>query len=251
MLKVQNLAAKAGAKAILRGINLTVKPGELVALLGPNASGKSSLAQTLTGNPSYQIINGELIIDNVSIKNLKPDERVKMGLFLAWQNPVAVRGVTVEQLLRRAVINCRDRICKRIGQLKRCVRVGEFRSKLKSVAGELKINPELLFRDINVNFSGGEKKKLQLLELIVLNPRYAILDEIDSGLDIDALKLAARIINQLREETRMGVLLITHYARIFQFLKPDKVLVMKAGQIAASGGQELIERIEREGYEEI
>ena len=233
-LVIKNLAIKAGDKLILKDINLEIKRGEIVALMGPNGSGKSSLANALAGNPLYPPVGGQASIDGKNLLNLKPHERAKSGLFLAWQNPPAVSGVSVESLLRMAVLNCRQR---------RCRTVCAFRQELNREAGKLKINKSWLNRGINVGFSGGEKKKLELLQLLLLKPKYAVLDEIDSGLDIDSLQLLAKI-----SRPRQGILLITHYTRIFQYLKPNKVLVIKQGRVAASGGSELIKKIEKDGY---
>ena len=234
-LKIQNLEVKAQNKLIIKGVSLEIKPGEITALMGPNGSGKSSLANALAGNPVYPAFAGQASIDGKNLLNLKPDERAKLGLFLAWQNPPAVSGVSVESLLRMAVLSCRQR---------RCRTVCAFRQELNREAEKLKINKSWLNRGINVGFSGGEKKKLELLQLLLLRPKYAVLDEIDSGLDIDSLKLLAKI-----RRPGLGILLITHYTRIFQYLKPERILIMKKGMIAASGGRELIKKIEKEGYE--
>ncbi|MCX6816650.1 MAG: ABC transporter ATP-binding protein [Candidatus Beckwithbacteria bacterium] len=219
MLKVQNLKVKVQNKLILDGINLQIERGEIVALMGPNGSGKSSLANAIMGNPSYQLVSGQASLDGENLLNLGPDKRAKIGLFLAWQNPIGIRGVTVGQIVRKP------------------------RKELLLAAKDLKIKPEFLEREINVGFSGGEKKKLEILQLIMLKPKYAILDEIDSGLDIDALKLLGEI-----KQKKLGILLITHYTRIFKYLKPDRVLVMKEGRIVKSGGKELIKIIEKDGY---
>lgn len=201
---------------VVEEVNLTINTGETVALMGPNGSGKTSLALSLIGHPHYPI-KGRIVLDKEDISHLKMDERARKGLFLAWQNPVGIRGVTVEQLLRK---------------------------KLGPEAKKLKINPKLLTRDINVSFSGGEKKKIQLLELMILKPKYAILDEIDSGMDTDTLKLLEKIKN-----SKMGILLITHQAKVFRYLKPDRVLIMKDRRIVKRGGTELIKQIETKGYE--
>ncbi|MCG2691647.1 Fe-S cluster assembly ATPase SufC [Microgenomates group bacterium] len=234
MLRVQYLKLKIKNKLILNNVSLEIRPGEVVALMGPNGSGKSSLANALVGNPVYPPVGGQASIDGKNLLNLKPDERAKLGLFLAWQNPPAVSGVSVESLLRITVLNCGQRQCQTV-----CA----FREELNREAVKLKINNSWLNRGINVGFSGGEKKKLELLQLLLLKPKYAILDEIDSGLDIDSLKLLAKI-----SRPQLGILLITHYTRIFKYLKPNKVLVMKQGRIAASGGLELIKKIEKDGY---
>lgn len=237
-LAVKNLQVKVKNKLILKGVDLTVKEGETVALMGPNGSGKSSLAYTLIGLPNYQIIGGKMGLDKKDLLEMKPDERAKAGLFLAWQQPVSVRGVSYEQMLRRAAINCR------------CLRLADFKKELNTEATKLKINPKLLSGEINVGLSGGEKKKLELLQLAVLRPNYALLDEIDSGLDIDALQLAARRIKGLKQDNpKMGLVLITHYSRLLQLIKPDRVAVMINGSIVKLGSRSLIQQIEKNGYD--
>lgn len=218
---------------IIDSLDLEIKAGEVVALMGPNGSGKTSLGLGIIGHPDYKI-KGKIWLDKKDISRLTMPERVRQGLFLSWQNPIGIRGVTVEQVLRAVKANCRRR------QTQSCCWV---REKLLREAKKLAINPDLLSREINVNFSGGEKKKIQLLELLALKPKYAILDEIDSGLDADSLK----ILGQLNRK-EMGILLITHQTRVFKYLKPEAVLVMKGRKIVKRGGEELIKQIEKEGY---
>mgnify|MGYP001584483546 CR=1 FL=1 len=250
-LIIKDLKVKVEGKEILRGVNLEVKPGEVVAIMGPNGSGKSTLAYSLAGKPDYAV-KGEVRLDGLDMLRLKPDERAKNGLFLGWQQPVAVKGVTVEQLLRAAIVNCRNAACERTGQVDRCVKLTEFKQWLNHEAGLLKIEAKQLKRSVNVGFSGGERKRLEMLQLIGLMPKYAVLDEIDSGLDIDALKLVAEGIKRVkRQNPKMGIMLITHYRRILDYINPDKVVVMKEGRIVKSGGRQLVEKLEQEGYEGI
>jgi Fe-S cluster assembly ATP-binding protein len=252
MLKIKDLQVAVDNRLILRGVNLTIKPGELVVIMGPNGSGKSSLAYSLIGHPRYRVKKGKLELDGEDLLTMKPDERARAGLFLAWQNPVAVRGVAIEQVLRAARLSCRNIACKRTGQTEKCETVTEFRQMLRQEAAKLKLENKLLSRAVNVGFSGGEKKKLEILQLAILKPKYAILDETDSGLDIDALKLVAEGVNRTRRENKqMGIMVITHYQRILQYIKVDRVLVMKGGKIVKSGGRELVRRLEKEGYEGI
>jgi len=218
----------------VQGINLRINRGEIVALMGPNGSGKSSLALGIMGHPAYPV-KGRIILDKQDISRLAMDQRVKAGLFLAWQNPTGIRGVTVEQMLRAVKANCQKRKAGYGCWLK---------EELVAEAKKIGLSPKLLSREINVNFSGGEKKKVQLLELMVLKPKYAILDEVDSGMDADSLKILGNLNQQ-----KMGILLITHQTKVFKYLKPKQVLVMKDRQIVKRGGAELIKQIEKEGYE--
>lgn len=249
MLKIKDLQVTVDNKLILRGVNLTIEPGELVVIMGPNGSGKSSLAYSLIGHPRYRVKKGKLELDGEDLLTMKPDERARAGLFLAWQNPVAVKGVAIEQVLRAARLSCSNAACKRTGQLEKCETVTEFRQMLGQEAAKLKLKDKLLSRAVNVGFSGGEKKKLEILQLAILKPKYAILDETDSGLDIDALRVVAEGMNRIRRENkRMGIMVITHYQRILQYIKADRVLVMKEGKIVKSGGSGLVKMLEKEGY---
>lgn len=233
---IENLHVSREGVEIVKGASLTIKPGEVHALMGPNGSGKSSLANALMGHPKYAITAGKVILDGADITAAPPDERARAGLFLSMQYPPEIPGVTVSNFLRTAVNAKRE---KPIG-------VVEFHRALKEKMAELKIDGAFGGRNLNEGFSGGEKKRAEILQLMMLGPKYAILDETDSGLDVDALKIVADGINAAR--TDMGVLLITHHLKILSLLAPDAVHVMSAGRIAASGGRELAEKIEREGY---
>jgi len=237
MLKVDNLHVMVEGKEILRGVSLVIRQGEVHAVMGPNGSGKSTLAYALMGHPNYklQIINAkcQISLDGKSLLDKTPNQRVKMGLFLAFQYPVAVEGVTVEQLLRKVA-------GKGLSAL-------EFRKYLNQEARKLGIKEELLRRSLNDGFSGGEKKRVEILQLAILKSKYAILDETDSGLDIDALRAIANGILHIANR-KMGIILITHYQRLLQFIKPDFVHVMVGGKIVKSGGKELAEALERRGY---
>jgi len=248
MLKVINLKVEIGGKEVLKGVSLEVKPGEVVAIMGPNGSGKSTLAYTLMGHPSYVIENGELTIDNKKINEKTPDERARMGLFLATQYPVSVPGVNVREVLLASLRHGELKNSRRIGgQARTQVSALELKKKIEKIADELKLSPDLLKRGINEGFSGGEKKKMEILQMRVLLPKYAILDETDSGLDIDALKIVAEGAVTMAKEGA-GVLVITHYKRLLSYLKPNRVMVLKEGLMVDEGGEELIDRLEKEGY---
>lgn len=237
MLNVKNLSVNIGDKQILKGVSLEVKQGEIVAVMGPNGSGKSTLAYTIMGHPNYIIENGDLTIDNEKINEKAPDERARMGLFLATQYPVSIPGVNVREVLLASL----RRKGEKISAL-------ELKKKVETIAEELKLSPDLLKRGINEGFSGGEKKKMEILQMRILAPKYAILDETDSGLDIDALKIVAEGAVKMAEEGA-GVLVITHYKRLLSYLKPNRVLVLKNGLIVDQGGEELIDKLEKEGYQ--
>jgi Fe-S cluster assembly ATP-binding protein len=229
---------------ILVGVDLEVKPGEVHALMGPNGSGKSTLANSLAGHPTYKITNGSVLLNDEDLLAKSPDERAAAGLFLAFQYPVEVPGVKVQNFLRLAY---NARFAKQ--PQKTFPSVLAFRQHLAEVAQDLQVNPELLKRGLNEGFSGGEKKRLEILQMAVLEPKYAILDETDSGLDVDALKTVALGVKKIVEKYHTGVLVITHYQRILQYLEPDFVHVMKKGKIVESGGMELADKLEKEGYE--
>src|SRR6266567_7653885 len=243
LFEIENLHVTVEGREILRGLNLTVSPGEIHALMGRNGSGKSTLANALMGHPKYVITRGSVRLGGEDILTLRPDERAKLGLFLAFQNPIAIPGVGTGNFLRAAVKAVRG--TESINAL-------AFRKELAERMQNLQIDPSFATRALNEGFSGGEKKRAEMLQLSMLKPRMAILDEPDSGLDIDAVRIVSDAINQVhQQQADMGVLLITHYQRILNFVKPDKVHVMARGRIVESGGAELVQQLESEGYDPI
>lgn len=243
-LQIKNLQARIEEKDILKGVTLSIKPGEIHAVMGPNGSGKSTLASTLAGHPSYEVTGGSVTLDGQDLLEKSPDERSQLGLFLAFQYPVEVPGVSVQNFLRHSY---EARFADQ--PEKKFAKVIEFRRYLAGLAEELRINPDFLTRGLNEGFSGGEKKQLEILQMAVLEPEFAILDETDSGLDIDAIKKVAAGVKQIIEKESTGALVITHYRRILEYLKPDVVHVMVDGRIVETGGWELVERLEEKGYE--
>lgn len=242
-LEIKNLHVSVetadGPKPILRGVDLTVKSGEIHAIMGPNGSGKSTLSYAIAGHPSYEITEGEILLDGENIVEMSADERARAGLFLAMQYPVEVAGVTVTNFLRTAKTAVDGEAPK----------VREWVSTMKQAMTDLKIDDSFASRDVNVGFSGGEKKRLEILQMEMLKPKFAVLDETDSGLDVDALRLVSEGVNRVHENTENGVLLITHYTRILNYIKPDFVHVFVDGRVAESGGPELAAQLEAEGYE--
>ena len=234
VLEIKNLHVSIGERSILKGVNLIVPQGETHALMGPNGTGKSTLAYTLMGHPNYTVTAGEVLFKGVSILELAPDERARMGLFLAFQYPVAIPGVSVANFLR-AAINARRRAAN---PQDKGMPVPEFRKLLKAKMELLEVPADFAGRYLNDGFSGGEKKRAEILQMAVLEPEIAILDETDSGLDIDALRIVATGVNALGGPA-MGVLVITHYQRILNYIKPHFVHVMYDGRIVESGGAEL------------
>jgi len=243
VLEIRNLHVEIDGSPILQGVNLIMKQGETHALMGPNGSGKSTLAYALTGHPAYEITAGEAILDGVNVLELDPDERSRMGLFLAFQYPVAVPGVTVANFLRQA-INSR---MKADDPNSDGITIPAFTRLLREKMTQLDVDHKFAGRYINDGFSGGEKKRNEILQLAVLEPRFAILDETDSGLDIDALKIVADGVNKLKSE-QLGTLIITHYKRMLDYLQPQFVHLMMDGRIVESGGPELAQSIEDNGY---
>src|SRR5580700_3510856 len=228
-----------GSQEILRGVDLTVSAGQTHAIMGPNGSGKSTLAYAIAGHPKYTVTSGSVTLDGEDVLAMSVDARARAGLFLAMQYPVEVPGVSVSNFLRTAVTAVRGEAPK----------LREFTKQLRSSMADLSIDPEFAQRNLNEGFSGGEKKRHEILQLELLNPKIAILDETDSGLDIDALKIVSAGINRFREDPAHGVLLITHYTRILRYVRPDFVHVFVAGRIAEEGGSELAEELETNGYE--
>ena len=227
-------------KEILKGVNLTINTGEIHAIMGPNGTGKSTLSSAIMGHPSYEVTQGEVLLDGVNILELDVDERAKAGLFLAMQYPSEITGVTNADFMRSAINAKREE-----GQE---INLMQFIKKLDKQMDFLDIDKDMAQLYLNEGFSGGEKKRNEILQLMMLEPKFAILDEIDSGLDIDALKVVSKGINQMRGE-EFGALMITHYQRLLNYITPDKVHVMYGGKVVKSGGPELAKRLEEEGYE--
>ncbi|MEK6873478.1 MAG: Fe-S cluster assembly ATPase SufC [Nanoarchaeota archaeon] len=238
MLVINNLKSSIEGKEILKGINLKLKEGKVYVIMGPNGSGKSTLANILMGNPIYKIDSGEIILKDQDISNMKADERAKLGMFLSFQYPQEISGVTLSNFLRTAYNSLKE---KRIGLL-------DFKKLLKEKAEQLGVNEDFLTRYLNEGFSGGEKKKSEILQLLVLNPNIAILDETDSGLDIDALKTIASGIKNFAAPDKT-IIIITHYKRILDYLDIDRVFIMKDGLIVKEGDKDLVNEIEERGYE--
>ena len=234
-----SITTEQGPVEILRGLSLTINQGETHAIMGPNGSGKSTLAYTIAGHPRYEVTSGSITLDGEDVLEMSVDERAKAGLFLAMQYPVEVPGVTVTNFLRTA----KTAIDGKAPALRQWV--GDLRGAMDS----LKMEPGFAERNVNEGFSGGEKKRHEIMQLQVLQPKFAVLDETDSGLDVDALKIVAEGVNKAKTDTGLGVLLITHYTRILRYIAPDFVHVIVAGKIAESGGAELAERLEEEGYD--
>lgn len=243
-LEIRNLHAGIDGNEILKGVDLTINKGEIHALMGPNGTGKSTLAYILMGHPSYEATQGEVIFKGQNILELAPDERAQLGLFLAFQYPVAIPGVSVANFLRTA-INARR---KAENGDDKGMPIPEFRRLLKEKMDLLKMDHSVAGRYLNEGFSGGEKKRAEILQMATLQPEMAILDETDSGLDIDALRIVADGVNALHGPD-LGVLVITHYQRILNYIKPDFVHIMLAGRIAESGGPELALHLEEHGYD--
>jgi Fe-S cluster assembly ATP-binding protein len=243
-LVIKNLHVNVEDIEILKGVDLTIKSGEIHAVMGPNGTGKSTLAYALMGHPKYEITKGEAYLDGEDLLELEPNERSAQGLFLAFQYPVAVPGVSVANFLRTA-INAQRKVTD---PEDKGISIPDFRKKLKEKMALLKMDESFAGRYLNDGFSGGEKKRVEILQMATLEPKFSILDETDSGLDIDALKIVADGVNTISSEEQ-GVLVITHYQRILNYIKPDYVHVMLDGRIAQSGGPELALRLEEEGYE--
>lgn len=238
-LVIKNLHVRAENRDILKGINLTVQPGKVHAIMGPNGSGKSTLAYSLLGHPGYEITQGTMLVDGVDVTEMAPDERAKQGLFLAFQYPHTIPGVTMANFLRTAANSVHETP----------IAPKEFRQSLREKMKLLRMNDEFAGRYVNEGFSGGEKKRAEILQMAMLQPKYAILDETDSGLDIDALRIVADGVNALLGP-EMGVLVITHYQRLLNYIKPDFVHVLVDGKIVQEGGSELALELEKLGYEQ-
>ncbi len=246
VLQIENLHANIAGKEILKGVTLTIREGEVHALMGPNGSGKSTMSYALMGHPNYEVTEGTATIDGKDLLELEADERAKAGLFLAFQYPTSIPGVTVANFLRHAVTNVRNP--ERLeGQDLMPMR--EFRKELREQMDELGMDPEFARRYLNEGFSGGEKKRAEVLQLAMLRPAFAILDETDSGLDIDAVRVVSEGVNRVAAKIGTGVLVITHYKRILEYIKPQFVHILLGGRIVESGGPELVDKLEAEGYD--
>ncbi len=242
-LEIKNLHVSVetdqGKKQILRGVDLTINSGETHAVMGPNGSGKSTLAYSIAGHPKYEVTDGEILLDGEDVLAMSVDERARAGLFLAMQYPVEVPGVSVSNFLRTAKTAIDGETPK----------LREWVGDLKKAMNDLRMDSDFTERNVNEGFSGGEKKRHEILQMELLKPKIAILDETDSGLDVDALKVVSEGVNRAKTNTGLGLLLITHYTRILRYIEPDFVHVFVAGKVAEQGGPELAERLEAEGYD--
>ncbi|WP_370190197.1 Fe-S cluster assembly ATPase SufC [Qipengyuania sp.] len=245
MLKIDNLHAEIDGKTILNGLSLTVPAGEVHAIMGPNGAGKSTLAYVLGGRPGYEVTAGSVEFNGQDLLDLEPHERAAAGLFLGFQYPVEIPGVSNLQFLREALNS------QRKARGEESLTGGEFLKLAKEKAGLLKLDPEMLKRHVNVGFSGGEKKRAEMVQMGILDPAFAVLDETDSGLDIDALRVVGEGINAIMRDPAKGVLLITHYQRLLEVVKPDKVSILSKGRIVKTGGPELAVELENEGYDAV
>jgi Fe-S cluster assembly ATP-binding protein len=243
MLEIKDLHVSVdtdqGTKEILRGVDLTINSGETHAVMGPNGSGKSTLAYSIAGHPKYQVTQGQILLDGADVLEMSVDERARAGLFLAMQYPVEIPGVSVSNFLRTA----KTAVDGKAPALRTWIQ------DVRLAMENLKMDSAFTERNVNEGFSGGEKKRHEILQMELLKPKFAVLDETDSGLDVDALRVVAEGVNRIKDSNDIGVLLITHYTRILKYIKPDFVHVFVAGQIAEQGGAELAERLEAEGYD--
>jgi Fe-S cluster assembly ATP-binding protein len=245
-LEIKDLYVSVDGKEILKGVSLTINKGETHALMGPNGSGKSTLAYTIMGHPKYKVESGDVLFDGKSILDLKPDERAKLGLFLAFQYPVEVPGVTLFNFLWKAIqANNIDSKSLRASALPKSII--DYKKEVLEKVKKLNMSEIFLYRPIGVGFSGGEKKRMEILQMAMLKPTIAFLDEPDSGLDIDSLKVVANVVNSIRNP-ELGIVMITHYQRILNYIRPDFVHIMLDGRIAKSGGPDIVEKLEQEGY---
>jgi Fe-S cluster assembly ATP-binding protein len=241
-LEIRNLHVQAGDKQILKGLDLTVNQGEVHALMGPNGSGKSTLANTIMGHPGLEVTQGQILFRGEDITEAEPDERARAGLFMAFQYPVAIPGVTITKYLRMVMNAHREARGEDEISLK------DFRKAVEAAMELTNVPKEFVARYLNDGFSGGEKKRLEILQLALQQPQLAVLDETDSGLDIDALNVVAHGVNTVAKESEMGVLIITHYQRILHLVEPSRVSIMFDGRIVKEGGPELVDQLEAEGY---
>ena len=242
VLEIKDLHVSIEDKEILKGVNLTLKTGEIAAIMGPNGTGKSTLSAAIMGNPNYEVTQGEILLDGENILELEVDERARLGLFLAMQYPSEIPGITNAEFIRAAMNAGKEDEDK--------ISVMDFITKLDEKMAVLGMKEEMAERYINEGFSGGEKKRNEILQLLMLEPKFALLDEIDSGLDIDALKIVSKGVNAMRGDD-FGAMIITHYQRLLNYITPDVVHIMMDGRVVLSGGAELAARLEKEGYAKI
>jgi len=245
MLEIKNIHAKINNKEILKGLSLNIKPGEIHVIMGPNGSGKSTLCNVLMGHPKYKVTKGSVKLEKKNLLNLKPHERSHAGLFLAFQQPTEIPGVTFGNFLRLA----KNTKLKAIDKNSTPIGPVDFIGTMKKTTSLLKMDEKFIGRQVNKGFSGGEKKRAEIAQMAVLEPKYALLDEIDSGLDIDALKIVAKSIKNIHKKDKTGILLITHYQRILNYITPDHVHVIADGKIVKSGGPKLAQDLEKNGYD--
>jgi len=236
-LEIKNLCVEVEGKCVLNGISLVINPGEIHALMGPNGSGKSTLSYVIAGHPKYKVVSGDILVNSKSILELSPDERAKLGLFLSFQNPLEIQGVPISKLLF-TIAKAKDQKLSFV----------QFKRELDANLKEVGIDLQAMERDVNVGFSGGEKKRVEVLQLLTLKPALAILDEVDSGLDVDTMQVLANAVNKLRGPN-FSALVITHYQRLLNYVKPDFVHVLSNGKIVASGLANLAQEIESKGYQ--
>ncbi|HHW69517.1 MAG TPA: Fe-S cluster assembly ATPase SufC [Tenericutes bacterium] len=240
-LEIKNLCVKIDNKEILKDFNLTINSGEIHTIMGPNGIGKSTLSRVVMGDKNYEIVSGQIYFDDILLNDLETDERARLGIFLGMQMPIEIEGVTNADFLRTAISN----------KEKENFKIMNFIKKMDSTIEYLKMDKNMAHRAINVGFSGGERKKNEILQMYMLNPNMIMLDEIDSGLDVDSLKLVGEAINKYYVDNKPGILLVTHYERLLDYIKPEFVHIMKDGRIVKSGGYELVDYIEKNGYDKL
>ena len=243
LLEIKDLHAKAGEKEILRGINLTIRKGEIHAVMGPNGAGKSTLSAVLTGKPSYEVTSGSVTFMGRDLLEMKPEERAWAGLFLSFQYPVEIPGVSITNFMKTAINS------RRKAQGLEPMKAGDFLKLMKEKMARVQMKPEFARREVNVGFSGGEKKRNEIFQMAMLDPSLAILDETDSGLDVDALRIVADGVNSLHTPEKSAIV-ITHYQKLLEYVRPDIVHVLKEGRIVRTGGREIVEMIEKDGFEQ-
>ena len=243
LLEIKDLHAKAGEKEILRGINLTIRKGEIHAVMGPNGAGKSTLSAVLTGKPSYEVTSGSVTFMGRDLLGMKPEERAWAGLFLSFQYPVEIPGVSITNFMKTAINS------RRKAQGLEPMKAGDFLKLMKGKMALVQMKPEFARREVNVGFCGGEQKRNEIFQMAMLDPSLAILDETDSGLDVDALRIVADGVNSLHTPEKSAIV-ITHYQKLLEYVRPDIVHVLKEGRIVRTGGREIVEMIEKDGFEQ-